>query len=91
MSHSIRYTYEQTLPFYLKRTFTLVPIRTRWDSVSCRSRTAVPDLASFAKVWQAQAEALAIMPLDVYPLLKQQGLEMKIIYEDTQHIVVSKP
>ena len=85
-------TYEQTLPFYLKRTFTLVQYQDEMGfGIMQEPHLAVPDLASFAKVWQAQAEALAIMPLDVYPLLKQQGLEMKIIYEDTQHIVVSKP
>ncbi|MDO8263149.1 MAG: glycosyltransferase family 39 protein [Gallionella sp.] len=85
-------TYEQTLPFYLKRTFTLVQYQDEMGfGIMQEPHLAVPDIASFAKVWQAQAEALAIMPLDVYPLLKQQGMEMKIIYEDTQHIVVSKP
>src|SRR5574340_195301 len=85
-------TYEQTLPFYWKRTFTLVQYQDEMGfGIMQEPHLAVPDLASFAKVWQAQPEALAIMLLDVYPLLKQQGMEMKIIYEDTQHIVVSKP
>ncbi|OGS97374.1 MAG: phospholipid carrier-dependent glycosyltransferase [Gallionellales bacterium RIFCSPLOWO2_02_FULL_57_47] len=85
-------TYEQTLPFYLKRTFTLVQYQDEMGfGIMQEPHLAVPDIASFAKVWQAQPEALAIMPLDVYPLLKQQDMAMKIIYEDTQHIVVSKP
>ena len=51
----------------------------------------IPDYASFAKVWQAQAAALAIMPVDTYKRLKQMDWEMKIIYEDPQYIVVNKP
>jgi len=85
-------TYEQTLPFYLKRTFTLVQYQDEMGfGIMQEPHLWVPDIPTFAKVWQAQPEALAIMALDAYPLLEQQGLAMKIIYEDTQHIVVSKP
>jgi len=85
-------TYEQTLPFYLKRTFTLVQFQDEMAfGIMQEPHRWVPDLASFAKVWQAQPEALAIMEVEVYPLLVQQGLAMKIVYEDTQHIVVGKP
>ena len=45
----------------------------------------------FARVWAAQREALAIMPVYAYAQLQQLGVEMKIIFEDTQHIVVRKP
>jgi 23S rRNA-/tRNA-specific pseudouridylate synthase len=51
----------------------------------------IPDIPSFAKVWQVQPEALAIVPVTYYPQLQQQNLSMKIIYEDSQLIVVSKP
>jgi hypothetical protein len=50
----------------------------------------VPDYPSFAKVWQAQTEALAIMPVETYTRLKQMDLAMKIIYEDPQYVVVSR-
>ncbi len=84
--------YEQTLPFYLKRTFTLVAYQDEMAfGVMQEPERWIPDIASFAKVWQAQPEALAIMQLPMYPQLGQQGLAMKIIYEDTQNIVVGKP
>jgi len=67
----------------------------------------IPTVEQFAKVWAAQPEALAIMPVHVYTQLQQmatstgsgqatstnsgQELKMKIIFEDTQHIVVKKP
>ncbi|MDD4929883.1 MAG: glycosyltransferase family 39 protein [Gallionella sp.] len=85
-------TYEQTLPFYLKRTFTLVQYQDEMGfGIRQEPDRWVPTLDAFAKVWAAQPEAWAIMPTYVYPQLQQQGLAMKIIFEDTQHTVVKKP
>ena len=84
--------YEQTLPFYLKRTFTLVQYQDEMAfGIMQEPQRWIPDIASFVKVWQAQPAALAIMPVYMYQQLKQQELAMKIIYENTQYIVVSKP
>ena len=84
--------YEQTLPFYLKRTFTLVDYQDEMAfGIMQEPQRWIPDIASFAKVWQAQPAALAIMPVSIYPQLKQLDFAMKIIYQDSQLIVVSKP
>jgi 4-amino-4-deoxy-L-arabinose transferase-like glycosyltransferase len=85
-------TYEQTLPFYLKRTLTLVQFQDEMAfGIVQEPQRWIPDYTSFAKVWQAQAGALAMMPVDTYTRLKQYNLDMKIIYEDPQYIVVSTP
>ncbi|HEY8888422.1 MAG TPA: glycosyltransferase family 39 protein, partial [Gallionella sp.] len=85
-------TYEQTLPFFLKRTFTLVQYQDEMAfGIMQEPQRYIPDYASFAKVWQAQPAALAIMPVLTYTRLKQMDFAMKIIYEDPQYIVVSKP
>jgi 4-amino-4-deoxy-L-arabinose transferase-like glycosyltransferase len=85
-------TYEQTLPFYLKRTFTLVDYQNEMAfGIMQEPHRWIPDIASFAKIWDKQPAALAIMPVQLYPQLTKQGLAMKIIFEDTQHIVVVKP
>ncbi len=84
--------YEQTLPFYLKRTFILVAYQDEMAfGIMQEPQRWIPDIPSFAKVWQAQPAALAIMPVSIYPQLKQLDIAMKIIYEDSQLIVVSKP
>jgi 4-amino-4-deoxy-L-arabinose transferase-like glycosyltransferase len=84
--------YEQTLPFYLKRTFTLVQYQDEMSfGIVQEPQRWIPDIPGFTKVWQAQAEALAIMPVPNYKQLKQQDLPMKIIYQDSQYVVVSKP
>ena len=85
-------TYEQTLPFYLKRTFTLVQYQDEMDfGIQQEPQRWIPTIEEFAKIWATQREALAIMPVYAYALLQQQGVAMKIIFEDTQHIVVKKP
>ena len=93
-------TYEQTLPFYLKRTFTLVQYQDEMGfGIQQEPQRWIPTLDEFAKVWAAQPEALAIMQVYAFEVLQQrvastgsgQELAMKIIFEDSQHIVVSKP
>ncbi|HYR05223.1 MAG TPA: glycosyltransferase family 39 protein [Gallionella sp.] len=85
-------TYEQTLPFYLKRTFTLVQYQDEMAfGIQQEPQRWIPTVEEFAKVWAAQPEALAIVPVYAYAQLQQHGLAMKTIFEDTQHIVVKKP
>lgn len=84
--------YEQTLPFYLKRTFTLVDYQDEMAfGIMREPQRWIPDIASFAKVWRAQPEALAIMPVYVYPKLQKLELPMKEVFRDEQFVVVSKP
>ncbi len=84
-------TYEQTLPFYLKRTFTLVQYQDEMGfGIKQEPNRWIPTLEAFAPVWAAQTEALAIMQVPVYRQLQQLGLKMQIIFQDTQHIVVKK-
>lgn len=84
--------YEQTLPFYLKRTFTLVNYDDEMAfGIMQEPQRWVPDVPGFIKLWQVQPAALAIMPVYIYPQLENAGLKMKTLYQDTQYIVVSKP
>jgi 4-amino-4-deoxy-L-arabinose transferase-like glycosyltransferase len=85
-------TYEQTLPFYLKRTFTLVEYQDEMGfGIKQQPTLWIPTIEAFATVWAAQPRALAIMQVSTYPQLQQLGFKMKIIFADTQHIVVKKP
>ena len=84
--------YEQTLPFYLKRTFTLVAYQDEMAfGIMQEPQRWVPDIPSFIKIWQTLPAGYAIMPVNFYPQLQSAGLSMKTIYEDTHNIVVSKP
>ncbi len=85
-------TYEQTLPFYLNHTFTLVQYQDEMAfGIKQEPQRWIPTLDAFAKVWAEQPQALAITQTYNYPQLQQLGIPMKIIFQDTQHIVVKKP
>jgi 4-amino-4-deoxy-L-arabinose transferase-like glycosyltransferase len=84
-------TYEQTLPFYLKRTFTLVQYQDEMAfGVQQEPEKVIPTLEQFAPVWQARSDALAIMPVYAYSLLQQLGLSMNVVYQDYQFVVISR-
>jgi 4-amino-4-deoxy-L-arabinose transferase-like glycosyltransferase len=84
--------YEQTLPFYLNRTFTLVAYQNEMAfGIMQEPQRWIPTIADFEKVWQEQTAAQAIMPVGLYAELKDDGLAMNTIYQDTQYVVVNKP
>lgn len=85
-------TYEQTLAFYLKHTFTLVQYQDEMAyGIQQEPQRYIPTLAEFSSVWKQQPRALAIMPSYAYPQVQQLGIPMRIIFQDTQHVVVKKP
>lgn len=84
--------YDQTLPFYLKRTFTLVGYQGELDfGIAQEPQKYLPDVAAFKQAWLAQPHALAIMPPDIYQQLGQDGLPMRLIAQDTRRVVVAAP
>jgi 4-amino-4-deoxy-L-arabinose transferase-like glycosyltransferase len=84
-------TYEQTLPFYLKRTFTLVQYQDEMAyGIKQEPQRYIPTLEEFAVKWAAQPEALAIMTIYAYPAVQKLNLKMKVIFQDDQHIVIKK-
>lgn len=83
--------YEQTLPFYLKHTFTLVQYQDEMAfGIKQEPHKVIANLLELPAAWQAQSQALAIMPAAVYPSFQQLGLAEQIIYQDSQYIVVKK-
>ncbi len=73
--------YEQSLPFYLRRTCTLVRYRGELDfGLSQDPQRWIPDLEQFAARWRTTADALAIIRPESYVLLQRMGLPMRVIY-----------
>ena len=84
--------YEQTLPFYLKRTVTLVIYQDEMAfGIRQEPEKFLPDLASFTRVWREQPQAFAIMSPQTYTQLQAEGLPMKKIAGNIEHTVVMKP
>lgn len=84
--------YQQSLPFYLRRTLTLVAYQGELAfGIQREPDKWVPDLDTFTKRWQQDARALAVMPTDTYQTLLKQGLPMKVIAQDPARVIVEKP
>ena len=85
-------TYDQTLPFYLKRTVTMVAYKDELGfGIAQEPEKFVPDLDSFAERWRALPVAWALMTDDVYRRFSAAGLPMQFVARDTRRIIVRKP
>lgn len=84
--------YEQTLPFYIKRTVTLVAHQDEMAfGLTQEPGKWLPTIADFEQAWRQQSYALAIMTPETYLQFKASGLPMQIIAQDTRRVVIKKP
>jgi 4-amino-4-deoxy-L-arabinose transferase-like glycosyltransferase len=88
--YSVR-TYDQSLPFYLGRTMTLVETRGELDfGLTLEPQKTLPSLAAFAPRWRAASDALAVMEPSTYALLQQQALPMVVRARIPKLLIVSR-
>jgi 4-amino-4-deoxy-L-arabinose transferase-like glycosyltransferase len=86
--------YEQALPFYLRRTMTMVEFADEMAfGVRQEPHLWIPTRAEFVQRWRAahatNKKELAIMSLGVYAAMKQQQLPMRVISEDPRRVIVT--
>ncbi|HEV7431572.1 MAG TPA: glycosyltransferase family 39 protein, partial [Steroidobacteraceae bacterium] len=73
--------YEQSIPFYLHRTCTLVGYRGELDfGLAQQPERWISDLGQFALRWRAARDALAVIRPESYLQLQRMGLPMRVIY-----------
>ena len=85
-------TYEQTLPFYLQRTLTLVDYRDEMRfGLEQEPELAIPTVAEFRERWAAGGDAFALMTPGMYDSLAAAGLPMSVVARDTRRVVVRRP
>ena len=81
---------DHTLPFYLRHTLVMVESP---DELAFGVRQEpdkwLPTMAAFRDRWVNGPRALALMRLDTYQQLKQEGLPMIEIGRDTRRVVVA--
>jgi hypothetical protein len=88
--YSVRY-YDQTLPFYLKRTVTLVDYADEMAfGISQEPDKVVPSLDDFRKRWDADRAPSAIMGTDTFDELSRAGVPMRVIWKDPRRVLVVK-
>jgi 4-amino-4-deoxy-L-arabinose transferase-like glycosyltransferase len=88
--YSVR-TYDQTLPFYLGRTMTLVETRGELNfGLTLEPDKALDSLQAFGARWLSATDALAVMEPDTYSLLQQQGLPLVVRARGPERLIVSR-
>jgi 4-amino-4-deoxy-L-arabinose transferase-like glycosyltransferase len=84
--------YEQTIPFYLKRTMTLVNYQDEMEfGLKQEPQKWIPALADFKQRWLADRDAFAAMSISNYEFFKSQGLPMIELARDKRNVIVRKP
>ncbi|MEO8408973.1 MAG: phospholipid carrier-dependent glycosyltransferase [Propionivibrio sp.] len=89
---TIHNAYDQSLPFYLRRPVIQVDYADEFAfGQNAEPGKASPTMDEFVARWKASPNAVAVMFKRNYDELKQQGVEMKLVYEDARRLVVVKP
>jgi 4-amino-4-deoxy-L-arabinose transferase-like glycosyltransferase len=85
-------TYDQTLPFYLDRTITLVQYRDEFALGQDQEPDKwIPTETEFRQRWLADRDAFALLDFGTYEALRKDGLPMIEVARDTRRVVVRKP
>ncbi|HUN28108.1 MAG TPA: glycosyltransferase family 39 protein [Steroidobacteraceae bacterium] len=83
--------YDQGLPFYLRRTVTLVDYRGELDfGLTLAPQKGIATLAEFARRWRATPQALAAMAPMTYGKLARQSLPMVVRARAPNELIVSR-
>lgn len=84
-------TYEQTLPYYLGRTLTLVEFADEMAfGIKQEPQKWVPTLHAFKTIWLNQTRAFALLKPEEYAAFRKDNLPMNLIYQDDDRIIVTR-
>ncbi len=83
--------YDQTIPFYLRRTTTLVAFRDELAlGIDAEPHLQIPTLGEWIERWQAPAESYAVLPPRLYEDLAAAGVPMRVLARDSRRVIVSR-
>lgn len=84
-------TFEHTLPFYLKRTMTLVQTQSEMEfGLEQEPQRWIPSVEQFVQRWRQADLAYAVMTIDNFEKLLADGLPMREIARNRQSVLVEK-
>jgi 4-amino-4-deoxy-L-arabinose transferase-like glycosyltransferase len=88
--YSVR-TYDQSLPFYLRRTVMLVGYRGELDYGLRKAPDGeIADLDEFLRLWESQTRAFAVMDKRTFNNFKERGVPMRNVGENVAHVLVAR-
>jgi hypothetical protein len=84
-------TYDQTLPFYWRRTLELVAYRGELDfGLEHDPGAEEPDIDRFVARWSGEPDAYAVMERKTFAMLAARGVPMREIAHDINRVLVSR-
>lgn len=84
-------TYDQSLPFYLRRTVTLVAYRGELDyGLRHEPRAQIAGIQAFLPIWSAETDAFAVMETSMFDELKQRKVPMRELARDLHRVLVAR-
>jgi 4-amino-4-deoxy-L-arabinose transferase-like glycosyltransferase len=85
-------TYDQTLPFYLKRTLTLVNYRDEFAlGLEQEPEKGLASFAEFAALWPQHALAYALVQTDRYGVLQREQLPHRVLASNARFTIIARP
>lgn len=82
--------YEQALPFYLRRTSTLVG---QADEMAFGLQQQpvlwIPDVEEFYRRWRTGDKAIAVVGVDTYRAMQQRLLPMRVLASDPRRVIIT--
>jgi 4-amino-4-deoxy-L-arabinose transferase-like glycosyltransferase len=83
--------YDQTLPFYLGRTTTLVEYRDELGpGLDAEPGRGVAHVADWIPRWQALSQGYALMSPETHASLAAAGVAMRVVATDPRHVLVAR-
>ena len=83
--------YDQTVPFYLGRTTTLVAFRDELAlGIDAEPERQIPTVAAWLPQWRALERGYAVLPPAEFEELVAEGVPMRVLARDTRRVVVSR-
>jgi 4-amino-4-deoxy-L-arabinose transferase-like glycosyltransferase len=84
--------YDQTLPFYIGRTITLVNYHDEFETgMQAEPGRVLWSDDGFDQVWLRPGDALAIMQPGTFEKFRAWGVPMQVLHEDPRRVLVRKP
>ena len=84
-------TYDQTLPFYWRRSVALVAYRGELDyGLGYDPGAELPSVAEFLVRWSGESAAYAVMEKAMFEELKRRGVPMREIGRDANRVLVAR-
>ncbi len=83
--------YDQTVPFYLGRTTTVVAFRDELAlGIDAEPERQIPTVGEWIPRWRALGAGYAVLPPPEYEALAAEGVPMRVLARDARRVIVSR-